>query len=89
MSDAPKPGDARPFIIISLACCIACYPVLLVLQLWASDERPPWPELFYRPAVVLACCWVLYSVTLSISFRLWWLRDKSEDAVNSRANSSR
>jgi hypothetical protein len=79
MSDAPKPGErppALPFIIIGLVCCIASYPIPVVVQLWLPDERPPWPEVFYRPAVVLACCWLFYSVALWVSFRLWWLRNK-------------
>jgi len=79
MSDEPKPEEGPPvlpFVVIGLLSCIASYPVLVAVQLWPSDERPPWPELFFRPAVALACCWALFSVFLWVSSRLWWLRRK-------------
>jgi hypothetical protein len=69
-----KPDEKQPiwpFVVIALFTCVASYPVLVVLQLLASGKWSTFPEVLYHTAIVLGCCWALYSVALWIAWRIW------------------
>jgi hypothetical protein len=79
MNEEPKTDERQssvlPFAVIGLLTCIATYPVILAIKIWLPD-RPPWPEFFYRPAIILACCWALFAASLWIASRLGLARRK-------------
>jgi hypothetical protein len=72
MTDKPDGNQpVLPFVVIALVTCVASYPVLVVLQLLASGKWSDFSEVLYHTAIVLGCCWALYSVTLWIAWRTW------------------